>query len=637
MFEGTTGGPQELPANDIHSANSVAGGLASDGNVARPATNNAELTNNAEAAMTATEKRQLEIIRYFMPRLTAEANRIATEKAKKTAKEAAKNAKTDAEWAAVAQQQAVQLLPEQPEPVVARQMFLQALRDGRITTADENEYLLTLPSQLEKYGEQRIFEKIAGRLRDKQILAIVTGFTTTNWQDVTAADVKTFLSNPRRGQVDYRTPVGFADLRRKFLSEIHPIASPKQFDAYVRSMNELEDALYGPRFAGFRQFETLRKDAMALGQDYEADLVTETDPSLGPAGEVSGATPMLAKALKETTLTPIETEVGDQILNRSTIEGDTWRQGGQDYQLSIPNLINAGLNPAYHILVDNQEIYLSNLFNLTSDQMAAIAYVPTTVGVKVRAYYRDKAQALWRYLPDYIRGINGEGIDIFGSGFSERSIILPIALQSALNQIERYRGIIDLSGTNPDFFFAGTAAAYNSRQEYREAFQRGLLRGDFYREVSPTAMNVEQSSTTEPGHRKVAPQLLSVAESFAPDFERLIARYSVYSTFAGQIMGEGYVSHDAQYYWLFSTDYRGRSWVANIETNAMVTSTGCRQEWLHPTDITTPLYEALRLADGYGDPGDTRTGNYISMWDNYLAKVPLIQNYTAVVKQSSEN
>ena len=38
-----------------------------------------------------------------------------------------------------------------------------------------------------------------------------------------------------------------------------------------------------------------------------------------------------------------------------------------------------------------------------------------------------------------------------------------------------------------------------------------------------------------------------------------------------------------------------------------------------------------------GDPGDTRTGNYISMWNNYLAKVPLIQNYTAVVKATSEN
>lgn len=597
-----------------------------------------EGTTGGPDGMTATEKQQLEIIRYFMPRLTAEANHIAAEKAKAAAKEATKGAKTDAERVAIAKQQAVQLLPEQPEPAVARQMFLTALRDGRITTTDENEYLLSLPSQLERYGEQRIFDEIAGRLRDKQILAVVTGFTTKDWQDVKAVDVKTFLSKPRRGQEDYRTPVGFADLRRKFLSEIHPIASPKQFDAYVRSMNELENALYGPRFAGFKHFETLRKEAMALGQDYEASLIAETDPSLEPAmADTNGATPMLAKALRETTLTPIETEVGDQILNRSTIDGDAWRQGGQDYQLSVPNLISAGLNPAYHILVNNQEIYLSNLFNLTSDQMAAIAYIPTTVGVKVRSFYRDKAQALWRYLPDYIRGINGEGIDIFGSGFDERSIILPIALQSALNQIERYRGIVDLSGTNPDFLFAGTAMAYNSRQEYREAFQRGLMRGDFYREVSPTAMNAEQPSTTEPGHRKVAPQLLSVAESFAPDFERLIARYSVYSTFAGQIMGEGYVSHDARYYWLFLTDYRGRSWVANIETNAMVTSTGCRQEWLHPVDITTPLYEALRLADGYGDPGDTRTGNYISMWNNYLAKVPLIQNYTAVVKATSEN
>ena len=102
-----------------------------------------EGTTGGPDGMTATEKQQLEIIRYFMPRLTAEANHIAAEKAKAAAKEATKGAKTDAERAAIARQQAVQLLPEQPEPAVARQMLLTALRDGRITTADENEYLLS--------------------------------------------------------------------------------------------------------------------------------------------------------------------------------------------------------------------------------------------------------------------------------------------------------------------------------------------------------------------------------------------------------------------------------------------------------------------------------------------------------------
>lgn len=508
-----------------------------------------------------------------------------------------------------------------------REAFIQALREDRIPTEEENKFLLTFPSLVN--DSNKIFEQIASNIHEKQILAIVCGYDSQNWQDVTSDDLKTFISAPRRHQPDYRTPVGFADLRHRFLSEIQNMASPEQFDDYIQAMDRLEQKLYGDRFDYYRQFELMRKDAQAIGQDLSATLADETAPNISaPIDQVST---LVEAPIGSVNLTIVEDELRNQLLNRAVVEGDPWIQGGQSYQLSIPNLVTAGLYPTYEITVDNQVIYLSNLFELTSDQMAAIAFIPTNNGVKVRSYYRDKDNAIWRYLPDYIRDISGEGIDVFGIGFDSRSTILPILLQSGLNQIERRGGIIDLSNTNPDFLFAGTAPAYATRQEFRDSYTRGQLRGDFYHEVSAQPFNADSNSIIAVGRKKIAPQLLSINRETGPDFENLMVRYSVYSAFAGQIMGEGYESVDTQTAWLFFSDYRGRCWVANIELNIHVTSTGCRKEWLLATDISTPLYEVSRLTDGYGDTSDSRANNHLGMWENYLSKIPLIQEYEAII------
>ncbi len=518
-----------------------------------------------------------------------------------------------------------------------RSQFLQALRENRISSAEEDAFLKTLPEPLSEIGSRQVYDKIVFNLHQKQILAIITGHNRENWQDVLAKDLEDFLAAPRRGKADYRTPVGFADLRRRFLVDIRDKATDAQIDDYIKAMNGIEQNMYGKRYDYYRQFEILRKDAQSLAKNIDA--VAATTPEFDTvAPDFTDPIPDLnEKSTFITSLTTIGEERREQLLSHAIVEGDIWRQNGQDYRLGIPSLVNAGLIPYFEVMVENQAVYLTNLFQLTSEQMAAIAYIPSPNGVKVRSFYRDKNIGVWRYLPDYIRDISGEGIDVFGEGFDQKSVTLPILLQAALNQIERDRNILDLSATNPDFLFAGTAPAYATRQEYRDAYSRGLLRGDFYHEVSTIAYNSDSGAIIAPGRRKSAPPLLSVNANVAPNFQDLITRYSVYTAFAGQVMGEGFHSADNQTSWLFYSDYRGRCWVANMETTAPLTSTGCRREWLLTTDIATPLYEQLRLADGYGDPSDTRPGNYISMWNNYLSKVPLIQQYAELVSQAQKS
>lgn len=517
-------------------------------------------------------------------------------------------------------------LQKTPDYPAYRTQFLESLRRNRIASAQEEKYLLTIPWPLDQIGARAVYDQLTSTPRGKQILAIVTGHNSENWQDVVAADLEKFLEAPHRNLPDYRTPVAFADLRRRFLLDIKSQASPSQLDKYITSMNTYEEQLYGTRYEYYREFQNLRREAQNLVESV-ATLSAETAPTSD--GVAQTADQALAPSLKGVRLSPVSDEHREQLISHAIIEGDLWRQAGQDYRLGIPSLVNAGLVPKYEVACDNQTVYLTNLFQLTSEQMAALAYVPSGSDVKVRAYYRDKSTALWRYLPDYIRDISGEGIAIFGTGHDAHSVTLPIILQSALNQIERNRGIIDLSSTNPDFLFAGTAPSYATRQEYRDAYAKGLLRGDFYREVSAGAYNADAANLIRPGRRKNAPQLISMPTDAMPNFNQPIAHYSVYSTLTGQTMGEGFPAENRQSSWLFYSDYRGRCWVAHQETNAPVTSTGCRKEWLLPSDIATPLYESTLLADSYGDPGDVRDGNLVSMWNNYLSKIPLISTYAA--------
>lgn len=231
-------------------------------------------------------------------------------------------------------------IPEN-DPKAGREAFIQALREDRIPTEEENKFLLTFPSKVDNSAQ--VFDQIIHDLHEKQILAIVCGYNSQNWQDVTSDDLKAFISVPRHHQPDYRTPVGFADLRRRFLAEIQNMASPDQFDEYIRAMDRIEQKLYGDRFDYYRQFELMRKDAQAIGQDLTATLTDETNPhSNTPIDQVST---LVNAPIGSVSLTMVEDELRNQLLNRAVVEGDPWVQGGQAYQLSVPNLVTAGLYP----------------------------------------------------------------------------------------------------------------------------------------------------------------------------------------------------------------------------------------------------------------------------------------------------
>lgn len=478
--------------------------------------------------------------------------------------------------------------------------FLKRLATGAITEQDEQEMLLKIPTPFdhEKIGAQKIFQMIKADPRQRQVLAVLAGYNAKTWQQMDAEALEIVTKAPVAGKPDYRTPIGFASFRKKFLEAIRPKADERILSSYIKAIAKMEQILYGRRLEYYRQFEALQQEARegtAVATERLRSGVYRVDPERQAA--------LLAKAV---------------------IVGDAWRQNGQEHRLTTYHLVEAGLAPTYEVKVDNQMIYLSDLFRLPAGYAAVIAYLECPEGVKVRSYYRSQSQGMWRYLPDYVRDLEGQGgASLYGKGYGAQSVTLPIKLQEILARIEDVRGVKTVRTSDPNFLFAGTAAAYDSRAEYSEAMAAGRLRGDFYREVAREPLNHDPHGGTG---RKTAPQTLGMSLDESPNFDDPMAKFKTATKLAGRVAAEGFASRDTQYNWLFCQDGRGRVWISQVETTAPVTSTGVRRDFADVGDFATPLYEYSRQTSGYGDSNDTK-GPYQCMWEHYLSKVPLIQQY----------
>lgn len=491
-----------------------------------------------------------------------------------------------------------------------REAFLQRLADGKITARDESNFLLlvcdTPKDATPDFG--KMFEQIAADPRQTQILAVAAGYNLANWKAVDKSVLPKILTEVQDDGDDYRTPVGFLRLRRHFLEGIRPRAKEQVYKAYVRSMNELEATLYGVRLEYFRQFELLRHEARKLM----------------PIVETSQAQPT------EAQFDVLTSERSAELMGRAVIDGDPWQGGGLERHLSTHALTLAKLVPLFTLRVDGMEICLSDIFQLPAGRAAVMAYIPAYDGVKIRTYYRTNAQGFWRYLPDYTRRADGK-IDFYCIGYGEESVTVPMEVQAVLAQIEAMRGVRVLpSTTDSEFLAAGTAFAYDTRQDYQMQWSYGRMRGDYYQEVSAEPVN--HDFDIHGSNQKKAPYTLSIDYNRSPNFETHTIRFEIETADAGRVVVDGFKSYDGQYNWLFCRDSKNRAWVGQVEAISPMTSMGIRRDWIALGDFMTPLYEHTSQAGIYGDRNDTK-GARQCMWSNYLSNIPLIQEYLRRVQE----
>lgn len=307
-----------------------------------------------------------------------------------------------------------------------------------------------------------------------------------------------------------------------------------------------------------------------------------------------------------------EDKEAERILEKVEINGNDFMG-----QFLTPEVLKEeGLLPKYKIRIGDSVVWFSSSgYELDEGRVAVVAYVEKKGKITARSYYRSNSQGVWRYLPDYCMNENGE-IEWYGKGHSEESITLPVVIQKTLSEITR-EGMPTLKlRRNPDFIFAGTAQKLGERS------------GRYYREIEATPKRLEGGFYIERG--KTPPEQIRLSEEQSPDFSKLLTSWEQKTSVYGQIAIEVFSSKNGELKFMFCRDATGRVWISGIEDDSKIQSTGLKKSWIEGGDLTTPAFEykigRTDQTGGYGND-KIRNGPYVDMYENYLKKIPIIQEY----------
>jgi len=488
-----------------------------------------------------------------------------------------------------------------------RSAIYEKLANGEITTSDKSALIRRIVTLFDRSPE-RTMDSLDSK-HELRILAHLSGTGFKYWESASIYDLQNVFEK-------FPTPYELANTEKTFLDDIREHNSPQKYAEYEQAMDDFKHKIYGKRLEYYNTLESLQ--AKADQQHSTQNARTEVLNALSQNTEKLATPPIELKTLNSTEQ--------HEIIQNSQIDGDNFIYNGQAYQLTPDLLEQNGLAPNYSFQLKNAEINLSNPFQVGS-HTAVTAYIRTDKGTKVCSYYRSNSQGNWRLLPDYVSNVYNEQnpLNWYGKGYNEESLNLPSETQSVLESITQKHSKINLNPINAAFYFAGTAKRYNSREEYAAVKAQHALRGEHYQEVDETPkFNLGYISM-----QKVAPESLDLSDPNAPDFQKTEDSYITNTNLYGQIQVEHIKSENNDLKYTFNRDSSGRAWIGGIEINqAPISSLGLRTAWASAGDYGTPLYEHIRQSDGYGDPTDNK-GNYISMWANYLSRMPIIQKYLA--------
>lgn len=339
---------------------------------------------------------------------------------------------------------------------------------------------------------------------------------------------------------------------------------------------------------------TIRPVARSIAIPVRPDRIMPPKPDL-PAGTIEAVT----------------VDEAERILASSEIHGDEFNRR----RLTVDTLRAENLGPRYKTTIDGKTIWFSSAAYEVFDRLAVIAYVEQNLGqYTARTYYRSNSHGIWKYLPRY-SGYEAH-VNHFNKGFGQESISLPWQSQKALAEVSR--NCIRVS--DPKLTFVGTARTtdnYNANDTYLAGVNR---RGDHLSGVGHT-------QPTHGGKNSPERVLISHPEQ-RPNFQQRVATWNYTTDIYGAVTAEVYASQDQTLQFVFCRDARNRVWIASVEN---VTSapgpTGLRGDWVDAKDLTTPAFDYNDEAEGYGNNGLRAGRYYVDMYQNYISKMPVIQEY----------
>lgn len=301
------------------------------------------------------------------------------------------------------------------------------------------------------------------------------------------------------------------------------------------------------------------------------------------------------------------------ILGKISIRGDKFN----DKSLSVSDLSSHNLLPQWKLNIEGSNILTSAPYKLEAGRVAVVMYVQRRGGFVARSYYLSNSQGLWRYMPSYHSDEKGNLV-WYGKGYDEQSVTAPSLVQQALAEVSQNSKYVEISQSDANFVFAGTARKFNSEEQ------------TFLSEIESRPKNFEGIQSQSDGV-KISPESIQLNTEQSPDFSHRIGSWEQESSLYGTLHMESFVSHDKKFIFTFCTDNDGRSWLGNIEDNSDILTTGLKKTWIHAHDLTTPLYEyktgTIDQTGGYGND-EIRNGPYVDMYVNYVRKIPVIAEYS---------
>lgn len=303
-----------------------------------------------------------------------------------------------------------------------------------------------------------------------------------------------------------------------------------------------------------------------------------------------------------------------ELLKKAEIHGTEYR-GGQ--KLTTRELKRMGLEPKFPVeLGDGVSAIFSDTFFMNDGRLAVIGYTQTPDGkVVARTDYFSNSQATWRYLPAYVD--NAEDVH-YDKGHGQESLDLPIDAQAALAAIAR-QGTRMLDPYDTELAFFGTA---------RDLEQDKGGGKTYVVSVDRDSMRLNGSFYTEDFHDVPPPESLRFnGRDQAPDFTKLLKKWTLMSPFYGQVEMEVYGSYNSDA--THQIAVRGHdAWTASVQNKSRVTEIGLRRRWYDGGHYKMTLHQYEAEAGGYGDGLVDGSNSYTSM-ASYLARTPTMRRYRA--------
>ncbi len=485
-------------------------------------------------------------------------------------------------------------VPDVKLPDGAEDDFLEKLSDGEIDVNAEKNLLNSIKGPVRAYGVTKVNERLGA---DKHLRRIL-GYAVAG--DAGFNDPALVLNEGAVSAFEkfFPTPIDFENIRESFLQKIQFTNNDAKYHEYVQDMDKFQNVLYGKKYEYYKSLQGLKLKSH--------DMFSGVTESGGMLEDCTDA----EKAL---------------MLKNAVIDGDDFIYQGKNFKLTPDMLKNVGLSPERKTMLGDMEIGLSGCFSV-GGRDTIIGYVKSDDGYKVRGYYRSNSQGVWRYLPDYVPGENGN-LAWYGKGYAEEMLTLPCEMQVALSKAAEKARVPVEQKTLPSFILAGTAKSWPDKATYIQAMHARALKGDLYRETAATPeVDFGKVSTI-----KQAPEAVSITGLVQPNYGKELMSWGSEAKIYGRLKNRVFESYDKKLKYVISEDTSGRCFVSSIETSSKPTSCGTRSEWVSGGDVETPLYEYPKQADNYGDTGDIR-GRYQGMWKNYVSKMKIIQDYLATKK-----